>query len=267
MKKIFSLLFIFIGISFSQIDFEDDFEIFPSSESVLDSLIKNYDRIEDYNVQIEVSIKTPILRMPRKKVEFWYKKPNLTKAEAKGFAAIPKSGLISSPIDLFDNLSDINVVGAEYYKDNQVWILRGELHSDSLTFKDMGDIDSQFKLSMRMYVDRERWILLKSETWMDTTKILEIESDYRDVKDGIYLPKETSIKFEYSKDLTSELNKSFHSNNQIVNMKKDMVLESDVAEEIDKREFSGSITLKFSKYKVNQGLEESFFIEENSESD
>jgi len=265
MKKLFPLLFVLIGITFSQIDTEENINLFPSSESVLDSLIKNYDRIEDYNVQIEVSIKTPILRMPRKKVEFWYKKPNLTKAEAKGFAAIPKSGLISSPIDLFDNLNDIDVVGAEYYNENQVWILRGELHSDSLTFKDMGDIDSQFKLSMRMFVDRERWILIKSETWMDTTKLLEIESDYKNVKDGIYLPKKTIIKFEYSKDLTKELNESFHSNNQIVNMKKDMVLESDVAEEIDKKEFSGLITLKFSKYKVNQGIDRSFFVDEEPE--
>jgi len=263
MKILFFILT--FSLLFGQNQDDNSFNLFPSAESVLDSMEHNFERIEDYNVQIEVSIKTPILRMPRKKVEFWYKKPNLTKAEAKGFAAIPKSGLISSPVDLFDNLSDINVVGAEYYKDNQVWILRGELHSDSLTFKDMGDFDSQFRLNMRMYVDRERWILLKSETWMDTTKILEIESDYKKVKDDIYLPNETSIKFEYSKDLKSELNNSFHSNNQIMNMKKDMVLESDIAEEIDKKEFSGSITLKFSKYKVNQGLEDSFFQKEESE--
>ncbi len=47
-----------------------------------------------------VSIKTPVLRMPHKRVDFWFKQPNLTKTETKGFAAIPKSGLISSPIDL-----------------------------------------------------------------------------------------------------------------------------------------------------------------------
>ena len=264
MKRLVISILLFSTL-FAQDISNESFSIFPSSESVLDSLAHNYERIDDYYTQIELSIKTPILRMPRKKVEFWYKKPNLTKAEAKGFAAIPKSGLISSPIDLFDNLKDIEVVGAEYYKDNQVWILRGELHPDSLMFKNMGKIDNQLKLSMRLLVDRERWILLKSETWMDTVKILEIESDYKNVKDDIFLPKETKIQFEYSGELTSELDNSFHSNNQIVNMKKDVILDSDTAKSIDSKKFSGSIVLKFSKYKVNQGIERSFFVDEEPE--
>ena len=262
MKKI-ALLFL-IGTLFAQVD-ETSGSLFPSSEAVLDSLANNYDKIEDYNVQIELSIKTPMLRMPRKKVEFWYKKPNLTKAEAKGFAAIPKSGLISSPVDLFDNLKDIKVVGAELLNDSQVWILRGTLHPDSLTFKNIDDFSRDHELSMRLYVDREKWILVRSETWLDTSRILEIESDYVLVKDDIYLPKETIVKFEYSKDLTAELDNTLHSNNQVMNMKKDMVLDSETGEELKDTKFDGIITLKFSNYKVNQGIEEDFFIEENTE--
>lgn len=258
-KILFLLLFSYL---FAQGDNNGKGSLFPSAESVLDSLTSNYERIDDYYVEIELSIQTPMLRMPRKKVEFWYKKPNFTKAKARGFAAIPKSGLISSPVDLFDNLTEISVIGAEYFKDTQVWILQGNLHPDSLTFKNMDDIGNQLDLSMRLLVDREKWILLKSETWADTTRILEIESDYKEVAEDIFLPKETSIQFEYSKNLASELENSFHSDNQIVNMKKDIVLESDAAKNIDEQKISGQISLKFSKYKVNKGLEESFFVEE-----
>jgi len=263
MRKIFLLLL--LGNLLAQATTNDSGSIFPSSESVLDSLTQSYAKIEDYYVQIELSIKTPMLRMPRKKVDFWYKTPNLTKAKAKGFAAIPKSGLISSPVDLFDNLTDISVIVAEYYKESQVWILQGILHPDSLTFKNIDDYSTQVDLQMRLFVDRENWILLRSETWLDTVQILEIESDYLNVKDDIYLPKETVIKFEYSKDLTSDLEKSFHSNNQMANMKKDMVIGSDTAKDIKEKTISGLITLKFSKYKVNEGLEDSFFIEEKEE--
>lgn len=259
MKKI--LLVLFISGLLAQTE-NEPFSLFPSTVIVLDSLANNYNQIEDYYVQIELSIQTPMLRMPRKKVDFWYKKPSFTKAEAKGFAAIPKSGLVSSPVDLFDNLNNVKVVGAEYLNDSQVWILRGTLHPDSLTFKNIDKYNNNLELSMRLYVDREKWILVRSETWMDTTRVLEIDSEYINVIDNIYLPKETVVKFEYSKDLTTELDDSFHSNNQVMNMKKDMMLDSETGEDLKDTKFDGIITLKFSKYKVNQGLEEDLFIEE-----
>ena len=129
MKQLATHLLIFMLFSNIIAQDKDKYStsIFPTADSVLDSLEQNYNRIEDYYVRIEISIKTPILRMPRKRVNFWFKQPNLTKVETKGFAAIPKSGMISSPIDLFDNLINVSVIGAEYYNGKQVWILHGNL--------------------------------------------------------------------------------------------------------------------------------------------
>ena len=253
--KIVIVLLLASSFVLAQIDDERSYSIFPSSESVLDSLTESYDRIEDYYVKIELSIKTPVLRMPRKRVEFWYKKPNLTKAKTKGFAAIPKSGLISSPLEIFDNLSELSVIGAEYYKEKQVWILLGELHPDSLIFKNIGNIENQPNLSMRLFVDRENWVLIKSETWLDTMKVVEIESDYKSYKNDIHLPKETTINFEYSGDLTSGLEDSFGERHQFGGIQNDS----------KKKEMSGTITLKFSDYKVNKGIDRSFFIDEETE--
>ena len=143
--------------------------------------------------------------------------------------------------------------------------MRGTLYPDSLTFKSIDDFSRNHDLSMRLYVDREKWILVRTETWLDTSRILEIESDYVLVKDDIYLPKETVVKFEYSKDLTADLDNTLQSNNQVMNMKKDMVLASETGEELKETKFDGIITLKFLKYKVNQGLKEDFFIEEEIE--
>ena len=234
---------------------ESTTSIFPTAATVLDSLEQNYNRIEDYYVRIEISIKTPMLRMPRKRVEFWFKQPNLTKVETKGFAAIPKSGIVSSPLDLFDNLNNISVIGAEYYNDKQVWILRGELNPDSLTFKNVGDMGSTPNLEMRLLVDRSNWTLIKSETWMDTSKVVEIESEYESIADDIYLPKETVISFDYSGGMPSGMEDTFGAKHQFGSMRDDS----------QKKEMSGSITLKFSKYKVNQGIDDAFFEEDNSE--
>ncbi|MFC1527356.1 outer membrane lipoprotein carrier protein LolA [Candidatus Neomarinimicrobiota bacterium] len=245
------LITIFINLS-AQGNNKSSASIFPTAESVLDSLEKKYNQIEDYYVRIDISIKTPMLRMPKKRVEFWFKKPNLKKIETKGFAAIPKSGIITSPVDIFDNLSDLAVVGAEYFDDKQVWILQGRLNPDSLTFKKMSDMSSAPNLEMRLLVDRSNWTLIKSETWMDTSKVVEIETEYGSVAEDIYLPKETIISFEYLGVMSSGREDTFGAKHQFGSQQGDS----------QKNGISGMITLKFSDYKVNKGINDTFFVEE-----
>jgi len=226
--------------------------IFPSADSVLNSLEQTYNKIEDYYTRIDISIKTPILRMPRKRVDFWFKQPNLTKMETKGFAAIPKSGMISSPIDLFDNLSNISVIAAEYYDDKQVWILQGELLPDSLMFQNMNQVEDTNKLIMKMWVDLNNWTLIKSETYIDTFKIADISSTYKSFPNNINLPVETKLSFNYRSDMMPQMigfhgptSPSKKSNNQD-----------------STKVLSGSVTMKYSKYKINQGIDDAFFEEE-----
>ncbi len=228
--------------------------LFPSADSVLDSLEQSYNRIEDYYTRIDVSIKTPMLRMPRKRVDFWFKQPNLTKVETKGFAAIPRSGMISSPIDLFDNLSNIAVIGAEYHSEKQVWILQGEILPDSLMFKNINKADNSNKLIMKMWVDLNNWTLIKSETYMDTFKIVDISSNYKSFSNNIYLPTETKLSFNYRADIMPQMT-SFHGSNSPIKKNK---------EQDSTKVMSGSITMKYSKYKINQGIDDAFFENESS---
>ncbi|MBU0528657.1 hypothetical protein KKF86_02750 [bacterium] len=257
MKRIIKLSTILIILSFlfAQDKGKSAISIFPTADAILDNLEQNYNRIEDYYVRIEVSIKTPMLRMPRKRIDFWFKQPNLTKIQTKGFAAIPKSGMISSPIDLFDNLSNISVIGAEYYEGKQVWILQGELNPDSLMFKNMSKDDTSQNLTMRLLIASSNWTLIRSETWMDTMKVVEIKSEYQSIRDDIYLPKETVIKFEYSGGLPSGMEETFGARHQFGNKQDDS----------QGKDLSGIITLKFSDYKVNEGIEDTFFEEEKTE--
>ncbi|MEE8341861.1 MAG: hypothetical protein V3R52_07175 [Candidatus Neomarinimicrobiota bacterium] len=249
------IIFAFVSNLAAQDNDDLSASIFPSAASVLDSMERKYNRIEDYYVNIEISIKTPILRMPKKRVRFWFKQPNLTKVETKGFAAIPKSGMISSPLDLFDNLTDVSVTGAEYYNDRQIWILQGNLKPDSLKFNKMSKIDKKLELSMKFWVDRNFWTLLKSETWMDTIKVVEIQSEYKLLNDDIHLPLETVIKFKYSSNLPPGVEKTIGAKHQFGGMQNDS---------LDK-DLSGKISLKFSDYKINKGIEDAFFEEEKPE--
>jgi outer membrane lipoprotein-sorting protein len=254
MKQIATFLLICTLISnlVAQENDKSSISIFPMADSVLDSLEQTYNRIEDYYARIDVSIKTPMLRMPRKRVDFWFKQPNLTKVETKGFAAIPKSGMISSPIDLFDNLSNIAVIGAEYYDDKQLWILQGELLPDSLMFKNMNKIEDANKLTMKMWVDLNNWTLIRSETFMDTFKIVEISSIYKSFPDNVNLPIETKLLFNYRSDMMPQMG-GFHGPNS-------PIAKSNGQDST--KVMSGSIIMKYSKYKINQGINDAFFEKE-----
>jgi hypothetical protein len=254
MKQLATFLLICTLISnlVAQENDKSSISIFPMADSVLDSLEQTYNRIEDYYARIDVSIKTPMLRMPRKRVDFWFKQPNLTKVETKGFAAIPKSGMISSPIDLFDNLSNIAVIGAEYYDDKQLWILQGELLPDSLMFKNMNKIEDANKLTMKMLVDLNNWTLIRSETFMDTFKIVEISSIYKSFPDNINLPIETKLLFNYRSDMMPQMG-GFHGPNS-------PIAKSNGQDST--KVMSGSIIMKYSKYKINQGIDDAFFEKE-----
>jgi outer membrane lipoprotein-sorting protein len=254
MKQLATFLLICTLISnlVAQENDKSSISIFPMADSVLDSLEQTYNRIEDYYARIDVSIKTPMLRMPRKRVDFWFKQPNLTKVETKGFAAIPKSGMISSPMDLFDNLSNIAVIGAEYYDDKQLWILQGELLPDSLMFKNMNKIEDANKLTMKMWVDLNNWTLIRSETFMDTFKIVEISSIYKSFPDNVNLPIETKLLFNYRSDMMPQMG-GFHGPNS-------PIAKSNGQDST--KVMSGSIIMKYSKYKINQGIDDAFFEKE-----
>ena len=257
MKQLTILLLLCLLISnvVAQDNAKSSTRIFPSADSILDSLEQSYNRIEDYYTRIDVSIKTPMLRMPKKRVDFWFKKPNLTRVETKGFAAIPKSGMISSPIDLFDNLSNIVVIGAEYYNDKQVWLLQGELLPDSLTFQKVTNVENINELTMKMWVDLNNWTLIHSETFMDTFKIVEISSGYKSFPNNINLPIETRLSFNYSSDMMPKM-VGFHGPTSPSKKSN---------EQDSKKMMSGSITMKYSKYKINQGIDDAFFEKEDQE--
>ena len=254
MKQLATFLLICTLISYlvAQENDNSSISIFPMADSVLDSLEQTYNRIEDYYARIDISIKTPMLRMPRKRVDFWFKQPNLTKVETKGFAAIPKSGMISSPIDLFDNLSNIAVIGAEYYDDKQLWILQGELLPDSLMFKNINKIEDANKLTMKMWVDLNNWTLIRSETFMDTFKIVEISSIYKSFPDNVNLPIETKLLFNYRSDMMPQMG-GFHGPNSPI---------AKSNEQDSTKVMSGSIIMKYSKHKINQGIDDAFFEKE-----
>jgi len=65
-------------------------------------IIKEFSKIDDYKVDINVKINMTGFRMPKKKIKMFFKKPNKLNIKTKGFAIIPKNGINSPTLFIFN---------------------------------------------------------------------------------------------------------------------------------------------------------------------
>jgi len=228
----------------------------PTVESIQDSLITRFNRIEDYSVKIKVSVKMTGLRMPRKKIKLYYKAPDKVKVKSRGFAILPKTGLSGSPKQYLKMLDSVRVSGNDVLNGRNHWILFGSVNPDSI------DIDLDEKdfpnIKMRLWVDTESWVISKAETVIDSQKVFKLISEYDEV-DGVFLPIKTILSIGFKGMGKWSMRDPFGGPGADRQEIEDLAKDSGINPE--KKEFAGTVVMEFSKYKINQGLDDSLFEE------
>ncbi len=229
MKKHLLILIFFVPV-FSQ----DDMSI----ETILDNISSHYSRIDDYSVRVKMSVEMPMFRMPRKRIDMYFKKPDKLKIESDGFAVVPRSGLTMSP-DMF--LSHIDKMTIR--RDETGYIVQGFVAADSLDFPVSGADDST-QVSIEVHVHADPWVIDAVEARLDTVTVFSITSEYKEIETDIWLPIETDIELSFP-DFEHDFSGGAA---QALEMTKDPGNK-------------GRITIHYSKYRVNKGIRDSFFNE------
>mgnify|MGYP001335759567 CR=1 FL=1 len=92
----------------------------PSIEHIRDNVISQFAQINDYQVDITISVKMTGFRMPKKKIRMYYKKPDKIKVETRGFAILPKIGVGGNPSVFLDMLKHVTEI-KQTIRDNAVY--------------------------------------------------------------------------------------------------------------------------------------------------
>jgi hypothetical protein len=211
---------------------------------ILQNLRDRFQRIQDYQVELEVSLDMPKLRMPRKRMTLTFKQPDKTRLEAKGFAMVPRRGLALAPDSLLKEIQRLTVRGDTIFDGHPCHILRGSMvESDEKAIK--ADI----------LVDSNIWVLRGMVTLLDTTEIMQLVIDYVETAPGIYLPSETRMHFQLSEGFIQSNTRHGRS------FDPDDPDDPDITESsfFDDEEIEGSATIRFSRYRVNHGVPDSYF--------
>ena len=219
-------------------------------EYIIKKTDDQFREINNYQVDMVISIAIPAFRMPKKKYKVYFKQPDKIKVKSRGFGLLPKTGMFTSPLENFSNLSNIRF-SKDFSRTNPNEImLVGDLVLDSLAL----DVPNEyarltFKPTVDVKVDTQNWVITQVLTKIDTVKIMEINNFYDVVDDSFYMPIRSTVEY-YVKDarLSKWINKDIGTimgNNHNMNIESDMV--------------KGLISVNYAKYRVNRGIKDSIF--------
>ena len=246
MKKYNYIFFIFLFTSIKSQN--TDLDIVKSN------IITQFSKIEDYQVDINIKINMTGFRMPKKKIKMFFKKPDKLSIKTNGFAIIPKTGINNNPNELFKMFNYINEVNRTIRDNKQFYFISGIVNQDSIDMpiKNLKSEESNIKMSL--LIDAKEWIITEVDIFLDKEKTFSIRTDYININ-NIMVPENTKliigikeisrIKNNFNDDLL------FNSDNDLAkasgfNLKND--------------EFKGEISMKFSNYIINQGIDDQIFI-------
>ena len=224
-----------------------------SIDSIFQRMEKSFLSIEDYTVMVKISVKMPGFRMPKKKVKLYFKQPDKLNVKSKGFAVVPKSGLATSSGNLLKDLNNPHVTGIDSLEGNLLWVVEGSLGAgsgDQKTWTFMKDESASWRMLMRLWIDLEKGVIPRVETYIDTMKIMTVQSTYRKFGEGFFLPEVTDIQFHIEGDFVESFHREGrgpfgeHEETDDFELGKDLI---------------GSIRMEFNKYEINQGLKDKIF--------
>lgn len=219
-------------------------------EYIIKKTDDQFREINNYQVDMVISIAIPAFRMPKKKYKVYFKQPDKIKVKSRGFGLLPKTGMFTSPIENFSNLSNIRFSKDLSRTNPNEIMLVGDLVLDSLAL----DVPNEyarltFKPTVDVKVDTQNWVITQVLTKIDTVKIMEINNFYDVVDDSFYMPIRSTVEY-YVKDarLSKWINKDIGT---IMGSNHNMNIESDMVK--------GLISVNYAKYRVNRGIKDSIF--------
>lgn len=228
MKIIIAILLVLSTIGFSQSKDPDE---------ILKTVIKNFDRVQDYVVDVNIKVDVQGVKVPETKVKIYFKQPDKIHLESEGFAMLPKDGMLFSPSSLLKK--DYTAI---YEKDVEI-----NGYKTSIIKVIPSSEQSEIILST-LWVDQSKKMIRKIESTTKSDGTFSIDFNYND---EIKFPLPTQIVFYFNLDkMNLQLN---NKNSDPDNRKRGFDSTT-----------KGKVVVKYSNYVINKGINDSVFEEKKN---
>ncbi|WP_337865452.1 hypothetical protein [Ignavibacterium sp.] len=225
----FLVLFFFIFIS----------EIFAQqkiADELINSVIINFSRVKDYEVDIDIKVDVEFLKVPESKAKIYFKQPDKIRLKSDGFALLPKEGLDFSPAAL--TKKDYTAI---YEQD----VILNGIKTSVVKVIPVGE-KSNIILST-LWIDPINKVIRKVESTTKTNGTFTIELFY---DESMKYPLPNKLVFSFNIDKLN-LPKAFSNDGNPPKKRK----------RVPDAPTKGNVIVKYSNYKVNIGIPDSVFEE------
>jgi len=209
----------------------------PDPEVILENVKKEFEKIDDYQVDVRIKVDVEFLKMPERQAKIYYKKPDKLQIESDNFAMLPKSGLNFSPLGFLS------------YKYTAFFEKEDTINGRSVSVVKVIPIEANADVILSTFwIDTDRNLILKIESSRKPQGTFTIDLDYLKTKGNFWLP--SSMVFTFSLEpgmLPGRIAEELYKGNKQDNEAK-----------------KGSVYLFYSDYQVNQGLPDSLFEQKDS---
>lgn len=206
-------------------------------KEILKMVQEQYDRIDDYSVELAISVDIPNFRMPDKKIDFYYKKPDKVSIKAFGFAMVPRIGILPSPSNFLKDGNSLKY----FYSD----VVKGvEFHVIGVSPAE----EDKLNPDLSLWVNADRWTIDKVTSKFDESNWTDVSIYYSRIGE-FWLPESTIVDMRFKRGIPRIPRPGFDPN----------VKEMD-ENSVGRGKMSvGRVLVIFSDFKINFGLDESLF--------
>lgn len=186
---------------------------------VVQKALQVQQQVADYTATVTVSLSAPNVQMPERSMQVYYKRPDKLKVQSEGLAIVPRDALLLGNLGAhLQRHTQATLVGTSTLSGRPVWCIKLIPHE---TGPGSGRV--------LCWIDRERYLLLRSEAWDAVARAMTISFSYTLVQGRYWMPRQITC------EIASRL--------------------------LDASGQQARASLRFSNYQVNTGLSDALFAE------
>ena len=229
-------------------------------EKIRDNVIAQFEQINDYQVDMKISVKMTGFRMPKKKIRVYYKRPDKIKVTTKGFAILPKTGVDGNPSEFLDMLKHVTEIKRTIHNNSPYYKIMGKVERDSLKIPLKVNKNETPEITMDVLVDAKKWVITEVDVYLDSESVFTFQTNYTEI-DGIYVPERSIFKIgvkgisKWSARNPVDLGGPGSERQDFEDIAKNAGFDP------EKDEFLGEMVMAFTIYKVNEGIDNKIFEE------